>query len=314
VTIARSADIINSLFALFGIVVTLRVSKPGLALLALAIRATCADEAYLAEIQKWRQESDTFMRSEKSPLRLVGRFKLEEGVSTLGSDPASTAVFPERAPKQAGTITRHGGAFSFEAAAGIPAAINGQPVNRSTVLQVAKNPKPSDRMSVGDFTFAVRPAGDDFYLLLQDSQSAFLREFKGRTWFPIDPAYTIEAQFSPYEKEQEILVPYTTGSAEPFKASGDVIFQLMGQTLRLRVFVQGQNLFVMFRDQTSARETYGGGRYLEAAVPQNGKTVLDFNKAYNPYCAFSPYANCPIPPRQNRLPVPIAAGETYVNH
>jgi uncharacterized protein (DUF1684 family) len=293
----------------------LRVTKPGLALLVLATRvAAAADEAYLAEIQKSRQESDTFMRSEKSPLRLVGRFKMEEGVSTLGSDPASTIVFPERAPKQIGTLTRRGRAFSFSPEMGIPAAINGQPVSKATSLEVAKNPKPSDRISTGDFIFAVRPAGEDFYVLLQDSQSAFLREFKGKTWFTVDPAYRVEAQFSPYEKEQEVLVPYTAGSAESFKASGDVIFQLMGQTLQLRVFVQGENLFVMFRDQTSGRETYGGGRYLEAATPQNGKTVLDFNKAYNPYCAFSPYANCPIPPRQNRLPVAITAGETYLNH
>ena len=293
---------------------TLRLSKPGLALVVLAVGMVGAADAYVAEIQKCRQQSDTFMRSEKSPLRLVGRFKVEEGASTLGSDPASTIVFPGRAPRQIGTVMRRGQAFSFEPATGTQVAINGQPVTRSTVLEVAKNPKPSDRISVADFTFAIRPSGGDFYVLLQDSQSVFLREFKGETWFPVDPAYRIEAQLSPYEKEQQVLVPYTAGSAEPFKVAADVIFQLMGQTLRLKVFVSGDHLFVMFRDGTSGKETYGGGRYMEAAAPQNGKTILDFNKAYNPYCAFSPYASCPIPPRQNRLPIPIAAGETYLNH
>ena len=232
---------------------TLRLSKPGLPLVVLAVRVAGGVDAYVAEIQKWRQESNTVMRSEKSPLRLVGRFKVEEGASTLGSDPASTIVFPGRAPKQIGTITRRGQAFSFEPATGTQVAINGQPVTRSTVLEVAKNPKPSDRISVADFTFAVRPSGEDFYVLLQDSQSVILREFKGETWFPVDPAYRIEAQFSPYEKEQQVLVPYTAASAEPFKASGDVIFQLMGQTLRLKVFVSGDHLFVMFRDGTSGK-------------------------------------------------------------
>jgi uncharacterized protein (DUF1684 family) len=238
---------------------------------------------------------------------------VEEGVSTVGSDPASTIVLPDRAPKQIGILTRHGQAFSFEPTDGTPVAINGHAVTRSTNLKVAKAPEPSDRVSLGDFLFAVRPIGEAFYLLLQDSQSSFLREFKGSTWFPIDRAYRIEAKFSPYEQEQTVLVPYTGGSTEVFKAPGDVVFELMGQTLRLRVFVTGDRLLAMFQDQTSGKETYGGGRYLEAAAPQGGKTVLDFNKAYNPYCAFSPYAACPIPPRQNRLPVRIAAGETNLN-
>lgn len=88
----------------------------------------------------------------------------------------------------------------------------------------------------------------------------------------------------------------------------------MEQTLRLKAFVTGDQLFVMFRDQTSGKETYGGGRYINAKAPQEGKAVLDFNEAYNPYCAFSPYAACPIPPRRNHLPIRIVAGATYANH
>jgi uncharacterized protein (DUF1684 family) len=289
-------------------------NKRCFALLAVVTSVSyAADEAYVAEIQKWRQENDDFLCSERSPLRLVGRFQVEEGDSRLGSDPASTIVLPDRAPGQTGTLARRGGAFSFEAAKGTPVTVNGQPLTGATSVKVAKPPAPSDRISAGDFSFAIRPRGDDYYLLLQDSQSSFFGEFKGSTCFPIDAAYKVEAQFNAYPQQEKVLVPYTGGSAEVFTSSGDVVFQLMGQTFRLKAFVTGDQLFVMFRDQTSGKETYGGGRYINAEAPTNGKVILDFNKAYNPYCAFSPYAACPIPPRQNHLAVRIEAGATYLN-
>jgi len=292
-----------------------RVSKTSLAFLLLAAHAAyAADDAYVAEIQKSRQESDALMRSDKSPLRLVGRFQIAEGAATLGSDPASTIVFPERAPRQIGKLTRHGQEFRFEASAGVPVTINGKSETGVADLHVAKNPEPSDRVGTGDFLFAIRPIGEDFYLLLQDSNSALLREFKGSTWFPIDAAYRVEAQFSPYAQKETTMVPFTSGGTEPFTAAGDVVFHLGGQTLRLKTFESHGSLLVMFRDQTSGKETYGGGRFLEAPTPKDGKTTLDFNKAYNPYCAFNPYAVCPVPPRENRLPVRIVAGETYQAH
>lgn len=276
--------------------------------------AYAADDGYVEEIQKSRQESDAFMRSDKSPLRLVGRFQVAEGVATLGSDPASTILFPERAPRLIGKLTRRGGEFRFEVAGGVSMAINGKPLDGAAGLHVAKSPAPSDRLSVGDFSFAIRPVGEDFYLLLQDSKSAFLRDFKGCTWFPIDPGFRIEAQFLPYEQKEKVPVAFTSGENQTFTAGGDVMFQVAGQMMRLKTFETSGGLLVMFRDQTSGKETYGGGRFLAAPAPQGGKTTLDFNKAYSPYCAFDPYAVCPVPPHENRLPVRIAAGETYQNH
>jgi len=292
-----------------------RASKTGFSFLLLATWVACAaDDAYVAEIQKSRQESDAFMRSDKSPLRLVGRFQVAEGVSTLGSDPAATIVFPERAPRQIGKLTRHAREFRFETSPGVVVTINGKPITGAAELHVAKNPEPSDRVGTGDFLFAIRPIGEDFYLLLQDANSPFLRDFKGSTWFPIDAAYRAEAQFSPYPQKETTLVPFTSGGSEPYTARGDVVFQLGGRTLRLKTFESHGSLLVMFLDQTSGKETYGGGRFLGAPMPKDGKTILDFNKAYNPYCAFNPYAVCPIPPRENRLTVRIVAGERYVNH
>ena len=97
--------------------------------------------------------------------------------------------------------------------------------------------------------------------------------------------------------------------------SGYLVFQIAGKNLRLGALASlgGKNLFVMFRDETSGKQTYGGGRYLNVEMPQDGKTVIDFNRAFNPYCAYNPYASHPLPPRQNRLAVPIHAGALFEN-
>jgi len=284
-------------------------------LLATAGAAFAADAAYIRQIEQDRRETDEFLRSERSPLRLVGRFRVKEGRSTLGSDPASAIGLPSRAPLHAGTIDRQGNQFYFEAAPGIAVGLNGKSALGTLKLQVAASPKPSDRVSFGDFTFAIRPIGGEFDLLLNDAQSPFLKEFTGTTWFPVDAAYRVEAQFQPYENSKTVMVPLTGGTAAPYTVSGEVVFQLAGRKLRLQALAaaDGKSLFIMFRDQTSGRETYGGGRFLDAETPRGGKTTLDFNKAYNPYCAYDPYAVCPIPPKENRLAVPIRAGETSHN-
>jgi len=148
--------------------------------------------------------------------------------------------------------------------------------------------------------------------MLTDAQSQFLKNFKGATWFPVNAAYRIEAQFQPAEVSGNVTMQRTDGSSMTFQAAGDLVFELAGQKLRLQAFILPgtKSLFVPFRDATSGKETYGGGRFLEADLPKGGRTILDFNKAYNPYCAYSPYAICPIVPRENRLSVAIRAGET----
>lgn len=283
----------------------------GLFLLAGTIALLAADDAYVREIQKSRQEDDELMRSPKSPLLLVGRFKIEEGESTLGSSAKSNIVLPEGAPGQVGAILRRGSEISLLTATATTLAVNDKPVTGRVNLKAAAAPAPADRVSFGDFTFAIRPVGEDFYLFLIDKHSKYLKDFKGKSWFPIDLAYRVTAQLVPYDQPKTRAVADTTGSMRTYRAPGVLVFQFGGQTLRLEPLSAGDELLVMFQDKTSGKETYGGGRFLEAAMPQQGQTTLDFNKAYNPYCAANPYASCPMPPPGNRLPVPITAGETY---
>ena len=284
------------------------------ALLVGAIAALAAEDSYLGGIQKWRQEEDQLMRSAKSPLLLVGRYNIDEGESTVGSSVGSKILLPEKAPLHVCAILRHGAEISLLPAPETDLAVNGKPVSGTIGLQAVAAPAPADRVSFGDFTFAIRPVGQEFYLLLTDKQSKLLHDFNGKTWFPIDPAYRVTAQLIPYEHPKALKVADTTGSTRTYTAPGYLVFSLGGQTLRLEPLVSGDELLVMFKDQTSGNETYGGGRFLEAAVPRQGQTTLDFNKAYNPYCAFNPYAACPTPQKENRLPVRVPAGETYKAH
>ncbi len=262
----------------------------GALLLVGAIAASAADNLYIREIQQWRQQGDEFMSSSKSPLLLVGRFKIEEGESTLGSRAASTIVFPEKAPERVGTIVRRGREISLVIPAGTTLAVNDKPASGSVQLRATESPAPADRVSLGDFRFSIRPVGQDFYMFLLDTRSKSLQEFKEETWFPIDPAYRVTAQLVPYEHPKTRAVADTSGSMRTYTAPGYLDFRIGGQEPRLEALNSGDELFVMFRDKTSGRETCGGGRFMDVAAPKEGQIILDFNKAYNPYCAFVPYA------------------------
>jgi uncharacterized protein len=218
---------------------------------------------------------------------------------------------PDRAPKRVGAIVHRGDKVTFEPAAGIAVKLNGKPISGPATLRTGVAPNPSDRLEFGDFEIAVSATAGNYQLIVRDRQSPYLKMFHGALWFPVNASYRLEAAFTPYPRPKELNIPDTTGRARLMQAPGYVTFRLNGETLRLEPVVSGNELFFMFKDRTSGRETYGVGRFLESEMPKNGKVVLDFNKAYNPYCAFNPYSSCPIPPKQNTLITRIEAGEKY---
>ncbi|MDE3165970.1 MAG: DUF1684 domain-containing protein [Acidobacteriota bacterium] len=151
---------------------------------------------------------------------------------------------------------------------------------------------------------------DRYGIRERDPESEYRRDFHGIESYPAEEAYRITARFVPDEKEIPIL--NVLGQTEPLKSPGVAVFTLGGKEYRLRPVFEtpdAQELFYIFKDATSGRETYGAGRFLYSALPKDGTVVLDFNKAYNPPCAFTPYATCPLPPAENKLPVRIEAGE-----
>jgi uncharacterized protein (DUF1684 family) len=144
-----------------------------------------------------------------------------------------------------------------------------------------------------------------------------LKEFTGLRWFPVQEDYRVEGRFVPYTSAKTIAVPNILGQVEEMPSPGYVAFTIGGREVRLDPVLEepgASELFFIFRDQTTGKETYPAGRFLYAAMPKDGRVTLDFNKAYSPPCAFTPFATCPLPPKQNRLPVRIEAGEMHSGH
>ncbi|HTV94906.1 MAG TPA: DUF1684 domain-containing protein [Steroidobacteraceae bacterium] len=276
--------------------------------LMLASAALAEVGGYVTEIEKWRENFDADVRT-GGWLALVGRSKIDQGSWTLGSDPGSAVVLPSKAPARIGVLSRRGRVFRFEPAKGVETTIGGKAVSGSVELHTEHG---SDRLCIGDLSIAVRAVGDDYYALVSDAKNPAIGKFKGTTWFPIVPTYHVPARFVPYRRPRTVHVPLThVDSRESMRSTGDIVFRLAGKTYRLKTFTDEDELFVMFQDATNGKRSYGGGRFVYAPKPEHGVTVLDFNKAFNPYCSLNAYVMCPIPPPENRLPVQVAAGETF---
>jgi len=287
------------------------VSWALMALVVGGVRLVGDDAGYQAGMAEWRKDYDRDLRSEKGPLWLIGRRDVPEGRTQIGSDASNRIELPDRAPKRVGDIERRGDLVTFKPAAGIAVKLNGQPMSGQTVLRTGRAPDLRDSVEFGDFEIAVAAIDGSYEVIVRDRQSSFVKAFRGSLWFPVNAGYRVVAEFTPYLEPKEQKIPDTTGRIRTMKAPGYVTFQLNGETLHLEPVVTGNELFFMFKDRTSGRETYGSGRFLEAEMPKDGKVVLDFNKAYNPYCAFNPYSSCPIPQKQNTLITRVEAGEKY---
>jgi len=180
----------------------------------------------------------------------------------------------------------------------------------------AGNPPPAE--SEGDYATQIqtaRAALDQMYRNQPDKPipAARMSEFLPLKYFPPDPDYVVPASLNPSKERIEAEMPTSQGKIRKHQRVGVLEFTLKGQPLTLGAFVEAgaglDRLFVPFSDMTSGMETYPAGRYLELDRTSSGVYTIDFNKAYNPYCYYNPDYDCPIPPRESRLPLPIRAGE-----
>jgi len=278
-------------------------------LLAALARAEDPPVSYEAQIRKWRADFDADVRT-GGWLELIGREKLVEGTVTIGSATTCRVRLPPRLgiPKL-GSVTRHGNEFRFNPVRGIAATVDGAPAHGPTTLSTKSG---TGRVRAAGISLAVRDVGDDFYLFVTDPANPAVGEFRGTTWYPVDESYRVTATFIPYAKPEERQLPLThVETRQSWQSTGDVSFMLGTRSVRLRTFADDDELFLLFQDTTNGRETYGGGRFLHAPLPKDGKTELDFNKSFNPYCSVNAFVMCPIPPPENQLDFPVTAGETY---
>jgi uncharacterized protein (DUF1684 family) len=269
-----------------------------------------AISGYIASIEAWRAQREADLKAEDGWLSLVGLFWLQEGVNRVGGDPTADVPLPEgSAPGAVGTITFEDRIARFSPAAGAGVRVNGQPA-RDGIL----HPQPGnyDSVTTGTVTFFVIKRGERYGVRVRDSRSPARTTFAGLRWYPISEEYRVRAQFRPHPSPTSIPITNVLGATEPWPTPGTVVFTLKGREYTLHPVLDGpdaRELFFIFKDRTTGLETYPGGRFLYSALPVNGEVVLDFNKAHSPPCAFTPFATCPVPPRENALPLPIEAGE-----
>jgi uncharacterized protein (DUF1684 family) len=264
--------------------------------------------AYRERIDRWRKEQEANLKAEGGWLSVAGLYWLKEGQNTLGTGAANAIVLPAgSAPASVGVADLHEGKVTLQVASGVTATVNGKPI---TTLELRSDRSgAADRVVIGALTLTVIQRGTRIGIRLYDDNARGRREFTGLKWYPIDPAYRINARFVPYDPPKTVPITNVLGDTADSLSPGYLVFTLRGKELRLDAQSAGSGLFINFRDQTSGKTTYPAGRFLDAPQPENGQVILDFNQAYNPPCAFTAFATCPLPPHQNYLAVSIPAGE-----
>jgi hypothetical protein len=266
--------------------------------------------AYQQDIDSWRASRLKSVAGADGWTTLVGLYWFKEGKNSFGSAPGSDlALANPRFPALAGTFTLDKNSVSFAPAKGVDIQSGGKPFAGGKVGTDAD--KDTTVLTRGSVTFFAIQRGPRYGLRVKDSDADARMHFQGLQYFPLDQQWRFEARFEPYKPMKQIPIINILGMEEDMPSPGALVFDVGGKQYRLdAVLEDGEtDYFVMFADQTSGKQTYGAGRFLYVKPPVDGKTVLDFNKSYNPPCSFSPYATCPLPPPQNRLSFAITAGE-----
>ncbi|MBI2566403.1 MAG: DUF1684 domain-containing protein [Candidatus Schekmanbacteria bacterium] len=265
---------------------------------------------YAEQLARWRQQQEESLRSEKGWLSAVALTGIEPGEYTIGSSPACDIALPPGAPALLATLSHQPPvtAITFGAAGGV--LLNGEAVAAGASYPLRIEKGAADReICWGPITVVVLQRANRLAVRVLDARSAARREHAGRRWYPADPTLVLAADWIPCELSRSIDVPDVLGNLRTAELPGYASFTLAGKRRHLYAIAQDDNLLFIFKDGTSGRETYGAGRFLYADWPRNAVVTLDFNRAVNPPCAFTPFAACPLPPVENHLDVAVRAGE-----
>ncbi|MGA9532222.1 MAG: DUF1684 domain-containing protein [Anaerolineales bacterium] len=263
---------------------------------------------YENEIREWRHSLDEALRRPYGWLSLAGLYWLEEGPATVGSSPNCDHLLPPTAPSQLGTVTFHGGMVRFRADDDVEITIDGQPGSQAVMApDTSGSPTVID---VGPLRLMLIERDDLVGLRLWDSNRSIRDAFPGRRWYPLEASARIHAKWLAADAGSALTFPNELGQTMEEPIAGRLRFELQGVETELAALpAENGELFVIFADSTTGVETYSGGRYLTIPAPEDGQAIVDFNRAYNPPCAFTPFATCTLPPAANRLSIAVNAGE-----
>jgi len=282
--------------------------------------AQAAQPYSAVDTQTWRDKREADLKAPDGWLSVSGLHFLEPGVSTIGTASSDKVSLPPGSiPAKAGRVRVEDGRVFLTLSKGIDAKINGEPLKAGSEVELRdvsapnvpeKEKRPADKVTLGRVTIHVHHSGDRLALRVRDPESPIRRDFVGLRWFDIDPAWQIEGKFIPYDQPKQLQIPNVLGDQEAVESPGEVEVTIGGRTARLLALSAARGrLWFVFSDSTAnIRETYRI-RFLYADAPVNGRVTLDFNRAYNPPCAYNPYTTCPLPPPQNKLQTPVPAGE-----
>lgn len=274
--------------------------------------ALFATSDHEAAVLRWREERVARLTTPDGWLSLIGLHWLQPGDNTVGHAPDNTIRLDAGRARLGIVHLTAEGRVTFAAAPDADASVDGEPLP-ATAEPVELNfltGRPS-LVKAGTVSFVVIRRGERVGLRVRDSESPRRRHFAGIDYFPIDPSWRIEARWVPFDPPRQIPITNILGQTSPGRVPGKAVFTREGRTFELIPIAESadENLFFIITDATAGEETYEAARFLYAEPPRDGVVILDFNRALNPPCAFTPFATCPLPPKENRLPIRVTAGE-----
>ncbi len=268
------------------------------------------EKSYLAGIEEWHKNRITSLTQADSWLSLEGLFWLETGENRFGSAGDNDLIFPAAMPAHIGRFLFKDSLVTVEIDPRVTVHMGDKPVREASLRpDVSGTP---DILKWGTYSWYVIKREDRYGIRLKNSASRVLKDFKGIKRFPVDLKWRVRARLVPHESRKALSVPNVLGQIVEEPSPGKLVFTLEGREFSLDpIAAEGdKEYFIIFGDNTNGESTYGAGRFLTAPlVNEQGVTWIDFNRAYNPPCVFTPYATCPLPPSQNKLDIAIAAGE-----
>jgi uncharacterized protein (DUF1684 family) len=268
------------------------------------------DDACAQEIERWHAARIARLTAPDGWLSLVGLDWLKPGENRVGSA-ADNDIVLANAPARLGTITwAEDGTLSIALDRDTGATIDGDRKIEAVLLDDSHSAPTT--IAFGSVNFVAIDRDGRKGLRVRDSEAPTRMQFVGIERFPVDPAWRIVADWQPLDPPFQLATGTVIGTIENYPAPGKAVFEREGQRFELYPVIEvpgDTQLFLIFADATSGKETYGAARFLYADMPRDGRIVLDFNKAYNPPCAFTPYATCPLAPPENRLGLRVVAGE-----
>ena len=265
---------------------------------------------WLQQVNDFRSTRESNLKREYGWLSLAGLFWLKEGDNPVGSTADNPVRLPERAPAKVGIFNLHDGQVSITKSPTVSMRINAEPLGDSAAPLKVDTSGEADYLFVDGIRMGVIERAGHLAIRVWDPQNPVRRDFPGCVWYEPDATYRVSAKIEPYPEPREFMIDDIVGIQRPVKMHAALAFELAGKQYRLDGDHQEDNSYdLIFKDLTAGKTTYGAGRYLTTEVAEGDQVVIDFNVAYNPPCAFTEFATCPLPLPQNILPVAIEAGE-----